>query len=188
MWPSNARPFGHRFIANFEKPNAGKSELSLPSLDPRKQRFKPDAYPVVVEEVGSLCQLVAPGDTIVIERWEYEQMDVRDGCIVCHERDVLICANSQPAPGVIVVELIDQDTPKFGLVMPSKYKLKTRPILHGKVSHSSAYEHPVGREIYFEKGEKNQYRLGTDKIIFRIDDSVAAVVAERSTDIDLEVI
>lgn len=175
-WPENARLLGDHFIANVLKA-APTQQLTILDKDPRNQRFKPDAFPVVVEEIGPKCELVQAGDTIVIERWQWAQHSIGEGRFVAREAEVLVCNNSVPAPGVIVVDVIDEEKKPLGLALPQTAKPAPRKYIHGRIDRSSHYKFKSGWEIWFERHDQGQYRFG-EKVIWRVDELMALMVKE----------
>jgi hypothetical protein len=174
-WPDGARLYGDHFIANILKAAEPHPQIVILDPDPRNQRMKPDAFPVVVEETGPTCELVRPGDRIVLERWQWAQHEIGEGRFVAREREVLVCENSVPAPGVIVVDVIDGERKPWGLALPQTYKPAARKYVHGRISRSAYSNFKVGWEIWFEKYEHGQYRFN-DKIIWRVDETMALMV------------
>lgn len=179
-WPENARLFGDHFIADVLRA-APERAITVINKDPRTQRMKPDAFPVVVEQVGPSCELVKPGDTIVIERWQWAQHEIGEGRFVAREREVLVMANSVPVPGVIVVEVIDEEKKPLGLLVPQTATAAPRKYIHGRISRCGYFPESMratyreGNEIWFEKHETGQYRLG-DKVIWRVDEMMALMI------------
>jgi co-chaperonin GroES (HSP10) len=180
MIPENFRLLGHHFIGNVISPLKKEERgLIIPDSDPRKSRMKPDAFPIRIDEVGPRCTLVKEGDIVVIERWMWKQYNIDNERMIAHEADLLILNDSVPAPGVIVVKIIE-DIPKTGLALPQSYKPKNPGYIHGLVTHSNYKDCQVGWEIWVEKIDHNQFLLGKDKLIFRIDEEIASVLAYRS--------
>lgn len=173
---------GHHFIGNVIYPNKIKSnELILPDQDPRNARLKPDAFPVLVEEVGPRCSFVSPGDTVVIERWMWKQFNVDKERMIASEADLLILNNSIPAPGVIVMKIIE-DVKKSPLIIPQTSKPKNQSYVHGLIVNSSHPSFREGIEIWVEKLDHNQYRF-EDKMIFRVNEEMARVLGTSSVSI-----
>lgn len=179
-WPENARLFGDHFIADILKA-APEQAITIINKDPRAQRNKPDAFPVVVEQVGPACDMVKPGDTIVLERWQWAQHEIGEGRFIAREREVLVMANSVPAPFVIVVDVIDEERKPLGIVMPDTITPAPRKYIHGRISRSGYFPQSMrdtyreGYEIWFEKHESGQYRFG-DKVIWRVDETMTLMV------------
>lgn len=179
-WPENARLFGDHFIADILKA-APEQAITIINKDPRAQRNKPDAFPVVVEQVGPTCEMVKPGDTIVIERWQWAQHEIGEGRFIAREREVLVMANSVPAPFVIVVDVIDEEKKPLGIVMPQTVVSPPRKYIHGRISRSGYFPEEMrstyreGNEIWFEKHEIGQYRF-ENKVIWRVDEMMALMI------------
>lgn len=175
-WPEGTRLLGDHFICEVVRSNATASPLVTLEQDPRKMRLKPDAFPVTVEAVGPDCRLVQPGDKIVLERWQYDQHDIDNGRLIASEREILIRHGSIPAPGVIVVDVLDEKKPT-GLSLPPSVKPAQKKYVHGRVYASSHYLFKKGWEAWFERAEEGQYKF-LDKIIWRVDERSALAVRE----------
>lgn len=162
---------GRHFLVNIARPEKTPDGVAIIQRDPRKDRLKADCYVGVVEEVGTQCTLVKPGMRIVFERWEWQQMNVDDERLIAREKDVMIIGENTPAPGIMILELMDVGTPKTNIVLPQTLRPEEKPYYHGKVVATSAnqYYGLVGEEIFVEKYDSGQFRDGQGRLIFRTD-------------------
>lgn len=179
-WPDGTRLIGDHFVCDAIAASKRESPLVLLDKDPRKERMKPDAFPVVVKEIGPRCRLIQPGDKVVIERWQWNQADIGQGFMVVREREVLIMNNSVPAPGVIVVDVIDDGKKPMGLTLPETVRPVKRKYVHGRIDRSGHYMFKKDWEIWFERSDDGQYVVG-DKVIWRVDELSALMVKEPGT-------
>jgi len=163
---------GKHYVANIAVDEKTQSGLQVVSRDPRVWRHPPDAYVAKIEAVGRGCELVKEGDTATIERWRYLQLDLDDERIVGDEDQILL-VNGKPVNGVAVMMRIDDNSkPETGLVLPDTSIEKAKRNLHyyhGSVMATSIDDMAVGVEIWIKKAERDQWKLGQDKIVFRWD-------------------
>lgn len=163
---------GKHFIANIAVDSKTESGLDVVNRNPRKWRLPPDAYVGKVEECGPRCTLVRSGDVATIQRWSYLQLDLDDERIQAHQ-DHLLLVNGHPVNGVIVMVLINETKRESGLVLLDSAVEKEHhfcPSYHGLIYKSSVDEVKEGDEIWVQKSNREQWKLGKDKIIFRWDD------------------
>jgi len=165
---------GRHFLARISLPENFDSGLLNVQRDPRKQKRRPAAYAGEVEEVGSGCFLVKPGDKIVFRRWDWGQFDADDERIVAEEDDLLIMNDEIPAPGVIVMNLLDQ-TLKTDLALPQNLRLPKLPSLKGEVIAFSPYRMgelkglvEKGKMLIFQRSDTNQWSYGDGRIAIKV--------------------
>lgn len=155
-------------------------KLASVNRDPRKARLKPDAYVALVEETGPQCKHIKPGDRVVLERWEWLQFNVDEERIIGKERDVLILSGTNPAPGVIVFKILPVDKKPLLTLPYESYAEKKRGYYFGEVIaiNPESINLPEGAEddmprigdgIYIDKYERDQWKLGADKVVFKWD-------------------
>lgn len=169
---------GSHFLVNIALPEFDSSGIKVVNRDPRKARIKPSCYVGKIEEVGPRCSYAKVGDTVVFERWQWQQMDVDDERMVVREKDLIVFGESLPMPGVLVINLEDHETPRTTIALPSlNYTPKPRPYYCGVVERLplnidfirvEGVEIRVGDKIYIEKYEVGQYRDGQGRLFFRI--------------------
>jgi len=162
---------GKHFIANIAVDPKTDSGLEVVNRDPRKWRLPPNAYAGKVEECGPRCDMVHIGDMVTIQRWSYLQMDIDDERIQAHQDHVLLI-NGHPVNGVIVLVLIKDKERKSGLILPEGAVEKEHhyaPSYHGLVYASSVDGVNKDDEIWIQKSNHEQWKMGTDKLIFRWD-------------------
>lgn len=167
--------YGRHFIVNIALPENQGGILNL-NRDPRKQRLKPDVYVGIVEEVGPDCQYLEVGQKICLERWEYQQQDIDDERIIADEVDVLVLGDTLPAPGCVVIKLIDQ-TPKTSLVISQALRPPKPTYYCGLVQCSGVPQVERGEIIYIPRKDDFQYRLGADRLVFRVVDDNSILMA-----------
>lgn len=154
-----------------------RSNLTVLSTDPRKWRIKPDAYTGVVEEVGPECDVIQPGDRVVVERWQYKQTDIDDERIFADESQVLVYQKKNKdgtfgeetcMVGVVVMRLISQ-LPKTQLTLPDDVlqRQKKKTFLHmGRITNSGSKTVKVGEIAWVERRERHQYLTGDGRLMF----------------------
>ncbi len=159
---------GDHFCINIAAPENLANGLINPNRDPRKQRKKPDVYIGKVEEVSPRCRLVKVGDTVVVERWEWQQMNLDDERLVARERDLLVLDSDIPAPGIMVLQLAVEKV-KTELIVPDTYQAPKSMTYHGKVIATNANlgYGEVGEEVYVEASDYGQFRDGQGRLYFR---------------------
>lgn len=165
---------GHHFLINIAVPENTSNGLFVLEKDPRKFKRKPDCYVGVVEEVGSDCFLVKPGDKIVFRRWEWEQYNVDDERLIAEETDLLVLASEVPAPGVIIVRTIS-DAPKTSLFVPQNIRQEKKPSIRGEVVAHSEYSlgelkgiDIKGKVIHFQRSDTNQWTYGNGLMAIKV--------------------
>lgn len=154
-----------------------RSKLTMVSRDPRQWRIKPDAYTGVVEEVGPECEIIQPGDRVVLERWQYKQTDIDDERIFADESQVLVYQKKRPDGtfgeetcmiGVVVMRLISQ-LPKTQLTLPDDViqRQKKKTFLHvGRVTNTGSKTVKVGQLAWVERRERHQYLTQDGRLMF----------------------
>lgn len=166
---------GRNFLVNIALPENLPSGLVNVSRDPRKQSRKPDVYVGVVEEVGGACFLVKPGDKISFKRWEWRQMDVDDERVVTNERELVILDGSVPAPGMIVVKVLENKI-VTSLVLPQgDIKQEAMPSIKGEIIAFSPWalgymkEYvQIGKILFFQKSRDDQWRYPDGKMVLKV--------------------
>lgn len=151
---------------NIAQPENSSAGLSVVNRDPRKQDYKPDAYVGVVEEIGPDCTLVKIGDQVVVERWEYSQFDIDEERLLVREIDILILQESEPAPGIVVMQ-IELDEIKTSLIVPDTYQPESYKHYFGKIVASADPDVEVGKFAWVVKMDSYQYRIGNHTLVFR---------------------
>ncbi len=166
VWNKDFKLLGDHCLVNIASKEETKG-LTVLSSDPRKWRIKPDAYVGTVEEVGTRCSLVQPGDKVVIERWEYKQFNVDDERIIGNASQIMI-VNEKPAPGVVVMHLVNQ-LPKTNLVLPENVikREKKKSLLYcGRVLASASKTVSPGDVAWVERRERHQYQMADGRFVF----------------------
>lgn len=167
--------YGRKFLANVALPENSPGGLFLVNRDPRSQRRKPDVYVGVVEEVGEDCLFVKPGDKVCFKRWEWQQLNIDSERMVAREEDLVILANETPAPGVIVVKLI-QNKLVTTLALPDTLRaVRSAPTLKGEVIAHSPYlmGHLKGKILkgdilFFEKSKDEQWSFSDGRVALKV--------------------
>jgi hypothetical protein len=166
------RLIGTKIIVNIMVKSPTKV-LTMAESDPRKWRMKPDAYIGTVEKVGPACEYVAPGDRVVVERWEYKQADWDDQRIIADETQVLVCqkpdGKEAPLPGVVVMDLINHVITKAPIIVPGRvieHQRKKQTVYYGRVTATGSRTVQVGQYIWVEKRERHQYRYADGRFSF----------------------
>ncbi len=166
---------GRKFLANIAQPENFPSGLININPDPRKQKKKPDVFVGIVEEVGSGCIFVKPGQKVSFRRWEWEQFNVDDERIIADETDLIIIGDNEPAPGIIVLDLIDH-LPKTGLSLPDTIRPEKTRTYKGEIVAFSSYliGHElkdlidVGKILVFERSDSKQWTYGGGRIAIKV--------------------
>jgi len=167
--------FGKHFIANIAVESKKASGIEVQSeRDPRKWRLPPDSFSATIEEVGSGCTMVKPGDQASIERWQYLQLDLDDERIVAEEKHVL-AVNGRPVNGVVVMSLSEEvQRERGGVILPEDGVLKAMKrssYYEGIVTATSLDFPPKGATLWVKKSERDQWKSGDGKkLIFRWDE------------------
>ena len=161
---------GKHYIANIAVDEKTLSGLAIVDRDPRKWRFPPDAYVGRIEETGPLCKLVKPGDVATIQRWTWLQLDLDDERI-CGGEDHILLVNGVPVNAVVVVKLIPQIKPKTAaLILPGAEKQEKKySYYNGEIISTSVSAVKLGDKVWLKKGDRDQWKLGADKLVFRWD-------------------
>lgn len=156
------------------------SGIILPFSDPRHYDDKPDVYVGSVLETGPECQWVTKGKKIAFQRFDYgsQSADVGEGFVLAHEKDVLVLGEDEAAPGVVAVNVIEEDS-KNGIEIPDWVKMNNEaPTMIGQVVASGwkcteeckngcSKEHVNPQEIIiFRRLPEQQFRLGHHMVIF----------------------
>lgn len=179
--PEGFKLFGRNFIVNIAIPENSPSGLFVVNQDPRKFRIKPAAYAGTVEEVGGGCTLVKPGDKIVVERWMYTQMDVDDERIIAREDEILICADDIPAPGVIVLRLIEEAAPKIAeLALPDTAHAPKKNYYLGQVEKTASWIASEDELLWLEKHDSGQFVYGGGRLAFRVGSGADVLMKMRN--------
>lgn len=165
MLPENFRLHRDHLCVNISLPENDNGIINL-NRDPRKQRIKPDVYVGVVEDVGPGCAMVKVGDKVCLERWEYGQWNVDDQRLIAREIDILVLGEKEPAPGVVVMKLLNQQV-KTNLTLPQNAQPKKASYYCGIVQCSGNPDVEPGEIVYVPRREDFQYRLGADRLVFR---------------------
>lgn len=168
------RLHGSHFIVDISLLENDNGIINL-NRDPRKLRIAPDVYVGEVKEAGVDCT-VKPGQRVCVERWSYSQQDLDDKHIIADERDLLILDEETPAPGVVVMKLLDQEK-KTDLILPQNKRPAKRPYYCGVVQCSSVSLVQRGEIIYIPVRDEFQYKLGTDRLVFRVVDENSILLA-----------
>lgn len=157
---------GRHLLINIGLPDLGP--LSRVQKDPRKARLKPAAYVGVVEEVGPDVTLVQPGSQVVVERWSYTQIDVDDERLLAHEKELLVIAEGQPAPGVLILDLVMPREVQTELILLAP--TKTYSSHCGVVVASNDELAEPGEMLWLQSGEYGQFLYQDGKrLAFRND-------------------
>lgn len=159
--------FSDHFLLNIAMDENLPGGLTAVERDPRKFRIKLSAYVGRVEEVAPTCKLVKVGDKVVVERWEYDQLDIDDERIIAREDQLLILGNQTPAPGVIIFKLFDQTKPVTNLTLPETLSLPEPMSYSGMVMASAREAYEPGEILWFQKSDKGQFRYGDNMMAFR---------------------
>ncbi len=176
MLPESFQIDGDFLIVNIALPeNLGG--LAVVNRDPRKTDYRPDVYVGVVEKIGPECELVGVGDKIVFERWEYSQHDVDEERVMIREVDVLILKDEAPAPGIVAIQVLDEDV-KTDLIVPDTAYKKDLKYWFGRVMASGTDEVAVGQFVWARKMDSYQYRRAQHTVIFRAMEDVIMMVAD----------
>lgn len=177
MMPSDFRLDGDHLIVNIVLPENSPAGLFVVNRDPRKADYKPDAYVGVVEAVGPDCGLVAVGDKIVFERWQYSQHDADEERIMIREVDVLILRDEKPAPGIIAIQVLDEEI-KSTVIVPDTVQPTPSKYWFGRVTATGSDEVKVGQFVWANKMDSYQYRLAKHTVVFRAMDDVVLMTAD----------
>lgn len=169
------RLIGRRFLINIALPEKTTDGLTVLNRDPRKAYKKPAVYSGTVESASEDCLLVAPGDLVIVERWEYQQSDVDDQRMTALEKH-LIAINGMLMPNFLVIEVEDDSKPRSSLYLPDPKFSTRRAYYHGKLLASTAPDRfgLVGEDVYVESYDSGQY-LDGNKLYFKTN-SVAHVL------------
>lgn len=156
------------FVVNIALPATTPDGILVMNRDPRKQRIKPATYKGIVEEAAADCKFVKAGDEVVLERWSWQQLDVDNERLVAREREVLV-VNNQPAPNVMVLELI-QKPPSQTLYVPDSYRPPKPLYYHGKILATNANEYfgLIGEELFIEAHGEGQFNNGAGLLFFQL--------------------
>jgi len=169
--PEGFKLIGRKFVVNISRPSEAAG-ITVINRDPRKERYIPDAFPGVVEEVSEGCQLVRPGDRVVVQRFKWTQMDLDDQRLIASEKHLLIFGENLAAPGVCVMQLSKYVTQEqdLKLIVPDsvieKKKRKTS-YYYGRVISSGIFDIEPDMLLWVEKRETGQYFLNPEVLIFR---------------------
>lgn len=171
---------GRKFIARINLPENTESGIVIPFTDFRKKEDKADVLVGEVEDVGPGCQWVVRGQKVAFLRFDYgtQSADVgKNRLIVDEEKDVLILGEDKAAPGIVAVNIIEEDDKN--IIVPEWVKMNNElPVLLGQVIASGwkctsecfkmcRKEHvAVGDIVFFRRLPDQQYRLGEHTIIF----------------------
>lgn len=171
--------FGPHFVADVRVPENASSNLILPSTDWRNRDDKPDVYVGKVEQVGDGCQWVKEGNKVAFLRWDYtsQSIDVGEGKLLVHEKDVMILGETETAPGIVAINVLEKDS---GIQIPDWVKMNNEAsTLIGQViasgwqctedcmEYGCRKEHVAVNDIVvFRRIPEVQYRLGSNTIIF----------------------
>lgn len=177
MLPTNFVLDGDHLVVHIAIPENSPGGLAVVNRDPRKQEYKPDAYVGIVEKVGPDCELVAPGDKIVFERWEYSQHDVDEERILIREVDVLILGDKQPAPGIVAIQVLDVDV-KTDLVVPDTVREAPSKYWFGRCTASGSESVQPGQFVWARKMDSYQYRLAKYTVVFRAMEDVVMMLGD----------
>lgn len=158
---------GKNFKASIALPDNHPSGIVLFDKDPRKGKKRPDAYAGVVLDVGNSCDLVKIGDNVVIERWDWKQVDLPQEQIVAREKELLV-VNDVPVNDCVIFQLEDLDFTTTKLIVPHTYEKPPKAALYGEVLASSYPGVLVGEKYIFEKLDSNQYHYGDGRMAFRV--------------------
>lgn len=176
MLPEGFQLDGDFLIVNIALPeNLGG--LAVVNRDPRKAQSKPDVYVGVVGSIGPECELVEVGDKIVFERWEYSQHDVDEERVLIREVDVLILKNEQPAPGIVAMQILDEDV-KTDLVVPDTVAIPILKYWFGRVVATGSNAVEIGQFVWARKMDSYQYRRAQHTVIFKVMDDVIMMIAD----------
>lgn len=175
---------GTHFIINIAQPeNEPITGLINVQRDPRKGKRKPDAFVGVVEAVGPKCKIVQVGHKVVIERWEYSQVDVDDERLIAQERDILISDIGEPVEGVIAV-LLEEEKNKVDLILPKIGYQQPKPYYFGKLLAPDIVQLPndevikSGDYVWILKLDHSQFMLGQNCLVYRMVDPEAIVMKQ----------
>lgn len=170
---------GKHFIANIALDETLPGGLTAIKRDPRTLRLKMDAYVGRVERTGPGCTLVKVGDTVVIERWSYQQHDLDDERLIARERDVLVLAGEVPAPGVAVLQLEKREPPKVaGLVTPDTVTVAPPVFYFGRCCASRHSMLEEGKLYWIEKRDWGQFKTPAGLLAFRVDKDAVLMEGE----------
>ena len=133
--------------------------------DPRKLRIKPKVYRGVIEEAGDLCKEIKKGDEVLIERWDYIQINVDEQRILCHEKDVLVVSN-KPLTGVAVLGLIEDQKPKSESLNLDPVEELDKEYYFGQVLVDTD-RFKKSDYLWLAKLERDQFKMGENILIFR---------------------
>lgn len=165
---------GRHFLVNIALEENSPGGIFMINRDPRKQPRKPDVYVGVVEEVGPDCFLVKPGDKVSFKRWEWQQYDIDDERLVAREKDLVILGGEIPAPGMIVVKLIEPKV-KTSLALPDTMRRPSTPTLKGEVLALSPWslgymkgKVEVGQVLIFQKSRDDQWRYPDGRMVLKV--------------------
>ena len=162
---------GKHYIADIAIDDKTPGGLQVVERNPRKWRIPPDAYVGIIEEVGPRCELVKVGDRATIERWTWLQLDIDDDRILGSEDHVLL-VNGAPVNGVLVGILIpDHEKKSRDIILPfEENKEKLFSYYHVKIIATSVKDVEVDDELWIKKYDRDQWKLGKNKLVFRWDD------------------
>lgn len=177
MLPSNFQLDGDYLIVNLALPENSPGGLAVVERDPRKAEYKPDAYVGIVEQVGPDCTLVEVGDKIVFERWEYSQHDIDEERILIREVDILILKDEKPAPGIIAIQVLDEEI-KSDIIVPDTARAPESKYWFGRVSATGSGQAEVGQFVWARKMDSYQYRLAKHTVVFRAMDDVLLMLGD----------
>lgn len=177
MLPVDFQIDGDHVICNIALPENTPVGLSVVVRDPRKAEYKPDAYVGVVEDVGPDCTLVAVGDKIVFERWEYSQHNIDEQRILIREVDILILNEEKPAPGIVAIQVLDEEI-KTDLIVPDTASAPALKYWFGRVSATGSDQVEVGQFLWANKMDSYQYRIAKHTIVFRDMDDVIMMLGD----------
>lgn len=155
-----------RFVVNVSLPEETRGGLAMVNRDPRKVRKKPPCYRGVIEEVGPGVTYIEVGKSCVFERWEPKQADLDSERIIARERDILIY-DGIPAPGVIVIDLMEDNQIKTSLFLPQGHSLPPKTYHHGKVVASSSREAAEGDIVWIENYHSGQFVDDNHRLYYR---------------------
>lgn len=177
MLPNDFQLDGDHLIVNIALPENLPAGLVAVNRDPRKAEYKPDAYVGIVEHIGPDCTLVAVGDKVVFERWEYSQHDIDEERIMIRQVDVLVLKGEQPAPGIIAIQVLDTDV-KTDLVVPDTIQEAPSKYWFGRVTATGSESVEVGQLVWAMKMDSYQYRLAKHTVVFRAMEDVVMMVGD----------
>lgn len=187
---SNLTLSGDHFLVNIALP-AIENGMVRVNRDPRKLRMKLPCYEGTVVEIGTRCRLVKPGDRVVFERWQWQQMDVDDELMIARERDLMVINDTTPAPNVIVIQLPEEKKLPLNLLSVDKFNYVRPATYCGTVIATSANPEmgQVGEEIYVESYDYGQFVDSQRRLFFRTD-KVALVLLrlERTNVLELQTV